>query len=131
MKYQHQSKEYKADTKGFTGYLNALPKKNLHTQKAKNEQVHKSVAFEYFKNKARSWFIARMYVEKNWITKNILKQIIMLPPRLEFAFSTIKCKVGIHFHTKQQLVNAGIRPPKQRAKYYKHCFICGKAVRGA
>lgn len=128
MKYQHQSKEYKPNVSGLSDYLKAN-KKNAFTARAKKEQVNKSVAFDYFKNKVRDWYISKYYAEKNWINRHVLKQIIMLPVTLDFQFSKIKCKMGFHFYSKQQLVNAGIRPPKQRPKYYKQCFLCRKAVR--
>ena len=128
MKYQHQAPEYKANS--FTkDYLKAIPKKNVHTKRAKSDQVARGVAQDYFKNKVRNFFISKYYAEKNWLNRNVLKQIIMLPVNIDFAFTKLKCKVGFHFYSKQQLVDAGIRPPKQRPKYYQHCFICGKGVK--
>jgi hypothetical protein len=129
MKYQHQSKEYKQYTKGLQTYFNTLGKKNKFTARKKNEDVRKSVVVDYFKNKVREFFISKYYAEKNWINRHVLKQIIMLPVTIDFQFSKVKCALGFHFYSKQQLVNAGIRPPKQRAKYYKQCFLCGKGVK--
>jgi hypothetical protein len=128
MKYQHQAREYKPKTAGFTNYFKSLGKKNKFTAQKKKEDVVKAVRVDYFANKVRNFFISKYYAEKNWLNRNVLKQIIMLPVSIDFAFTNLKCKLGFHFHSKQQLVNAGIRPPKRREKYYQHCFVCGKGV---
>ena len=127
MKYQHQSKEYKPDVSGFSAYFKAN-KKNEFTARAKLEQVRKSVVNDYFANRVRMWSVSKYFAEKNWFNRNVLKHIIMLPVKIDFAISKLKCKLGFHFYSKKQLIDAHIRPPKQRPKYYKQCFLCGKQV---
>jgi hypothetical protein len=127
MKYQHQSNNQRHYTQSQAP-VHPATKRTIRQRKAAVKRV-RGVATDYFKNKMRAAFVAQYYAEKNWINRNVLKKIIMLPTNIEFAFGKLKCRLGFHFYRKQQLVDAGIRPPKQRKKYYHQCFLCGKVIR--